>query len=96
MALENLDETASLPALFLTGDLKDCNDEDAGPLRRDKDHQSPQLIELAESINSNLERIAVALENLPSDPGRRTPTRKRSAKSATSRKKKTSKTTNKK
>jgi hypothetical protein len=83
----DLDETATLPALFIAGDLKDRNDDDAGPSPRDED-QSLRLIELGESINRNLERIATALENLPSKPGPRTRTRKVAAKPATSRKKK--------
>ena len=92
----NLDETASLPALFLPGNLKNCNDEDAGPLQLDREHQSPRLIELGQSINRNLERIATALENLPSDLGRHTPKPERAAKPGSSRKKKASKTIRKK
>ena len=92
----DLDETATLPALFIAGDLKDCNDEDAGPLESDQEHLSPRLIELGESINRNLERIATALEKLPSEVNRPTPTPKRATKSVTSRKKKASKTTRKK
>jgi hypothetical protein len=89
----DLDETADLPALFLTGELKDCNDEDAGPSPRDRDYQSARLIELGEAINRKLERIATALEKLPSDLSRHTQKRKRAAKSVTSRKKKATKTT---
>ena len=86
----DLDETATLPALFIAGDLKDRNDDDAGPSPRDGD-QSPRLIELGESINRNLERIATALEKLPSDTSQRARKRKVAAKPASSRKKTTRK-----
>ena len=82
----DLDETVDLPAMFFSGDLKDCNDEDAGPSPREQEHQSARLIELGESINENLERIATALEKLPSDLSRHSKKQKAAAKPVTTRK----------
>lgn len=60
----DLDETVDLPFLLLPGNLKECNDDDAGPPAHAVQNRSADLIELGESINENLERIAAALENL--------------------------------
>jgi hypothetical protein len=79
----DLDETVDLPALFLPGDPKDCNDDDANPSLQATENESAQLIELGESINRNLERIAAALENLPKERGRVTKKRKVAAKPKT-------------
>lgn len=84
---EDLDETVSLPALFFPGDLKDCNDEDAGPSPREQAQVSARLIELGESINENLERIATALEKVTSDLSRQTKKKRAAAKPVTTRKK---------
>ena len=83
----DLEETVNLPAVFFPGGLKDCNDEDAGPSPREQEQLSARLIELGESINENLERIAIALEKLPSDVSRHTKKQKAAAKSVNTRKK---------
>jgi hypothetical protein len=93
----DLDETVDLPVMFFSGDLKNCNDEDAGPSPREQEQQSERLIELGESINENLERIATALEKLQPDLSAATKpvtTRKQRVTSQQKpRKKKSSKTT---
>ena len=83
----DLDETVDLPALFLPGDPKDCNDDDANLSLQSTKNESVQLIELGESINRNLERIAAALENLPKERGRVAKKRKVAAKPKTTAKK---------
>jgi hypothetical protein len=84
---EDLDETVDLPALFFPGDPKDCNDDDAGPSPDEQDQQSARLIELGESINENLERIATALEKLTSEKSPQTKGKKAAAKSVNTREK---------
>jgi uncharacterized membrane protein YcaP (DUF421 family) len=82
----DLDETVDLPVMFFSGDLKNCNDEDAGPSPREQEQQSERLIELGESINENLERIATALEKLQPDLSRHTKKQKAATKPVTTRK----------
>ena len=83
----DVDETVSLPALFLPGTLKDCNDDDAGPSPHEQIQLSERLIDLGESINANLERIAKALENLPSGLNPQTKKKTAATRSVKTRKK---------
>ncbi len=91
--LEDLEETADLPALFFTGDLQSSSNDDAGPSGWDQAQQSARFIELGESINKNLERIASALENLPSDLSKHIEKPKPATRSVAKRRKKARKKT---
>jgi hypothetical protein len=91
--LETLEDTIGLPVLVLPQNMNDCNDEDAGPSPRTAQRQSAYLIELGDSINKNLERIAVALEHLQRKPGRSATTRKTATSSKKTAKKTARKTT---
>lgn len=91
--LEDLEETADLPALFFTGDNQGSSNDDAGLSAWDQAQQSARFIEIGESINRNLERIASALESLPSDLSKHMEKPKPAARSVTNRKKKASKKT---
>ena len=84
---EDLDETVDLPALFFAGGLKECNDEDAGPSPAEQEQLSARFIELGESIDENLKRIATALEKLTSAKSRQTNKKKAAAKSVNTREK---------